>query len=117
MRYQYSEAVNNDQYEDDGLANGIQLRMHKDSHKEIASTLRLQRDWNQLVSPVREYHGGLGDRFSFISVTVPECLPERLEIVSYANEFAFLYDGMSPPILFPAAATCMTDGSETKWNS
>ncbi|KAM7213323.1 Isoprenoid synthase domain containing protein [Rhypophila decipiens] len=25
-------------------------------------------------------------------VAMPECLPERLEIVSYANEFAFLYD-------------------------
>lgn len=28
-----------------------------------------------------------------MSVTVPECLPERLEVISYANEFAFLHDG------------------------
>ncbi|KAK4109148.1 terpenoid synthase [Canariomyces notabilis] len=27
-----------------------------------------------------------------MEVTVPECLPERLETISYANEFAFLYD-------------------------
>ncbi|RAL17430.1 uncharacterized protein BO97DRAFT_419668 [Aspergillus homomorphus CBS 101889] len=25
-------------------------------------------------------------------VTVPECLPERLEVISYANESAFLYN-------------------------
>jgi hypothetical protein len=29
-----------------------------------------------------------------MQVTVPECLPERLETISYANEFAFLYDGI-----------------------
>ncbi|KAL4990612.1 cytochrome P450 [Aspergillus falconensis] len=42
-----------------------------------------------------------GDRFldhpdfapyCFTRACVPECLPERLEIVSHANEFAFLYD-------------------------
>lgn len=27
-------------------------------------------------------------------VTVPEYLPDRLEIISYANEFTFLYDGI-----------------------
>lgn len=38
------------------------------------------------------YKGGLGDPFTFVSVTVPECHPDRLELISYANEFAFLYD-------------------------
>jgi hypothetical protein len=48
---------------------------------------------------VKDYQGGLGDPFSFIRVTIPECLPERLEIISYANEYAFLYDGMSSQVM------------------
>ncbi|KAK7972508.1 geranylgeranyl diphosphate synthase [Apiospora saccharicola] len=28
-----------------------------------------------------------------MAVSLPECLPDRFEIVSYANEFAFLHDG------------------------
>lgn len=44
------------------------------------------------MSPVHGYKGRLGDRYSFICATRPECLPERLGIISYANEYAFLYD-------------------------
>ncbi|KAF5987601.1 dicarboxylate carrier protein [Fusarium bulbicola] len=68
------------------------LRMHRDSAKEVKGALRAQNDWTRYVRPVHGYKGGLADPFGFISVTIPECRPERLEIVSYANEFAFLYD-------------------------
>jgi hypothetical protein len=95
MRCQFSKAVERGSYRDDGLANGIQLRIHRDQYKEINGSLRAQHDWGRSVSPINDYHGGLADRFNFVSVTIPDCLPERLEIISYANEYAFLYDGMS----------------------
>ena len=66
---------------------------HIDPMKENKGAIRAQEDWAKLVGPVKHYKGGLGAEFTFIRVTVPECLPERLEILSYANEFAFLYDG------------------------
>ncbi|KAI1087352.1 fusicoccadiene synthase [Rostrohypoxylon terebratum] len=66
--------------------------MHKDFANKIEGTLRLQRDWNKYISPFGGYNGGLGYRFHFMSATIPECLPGRLEVISYANEFAFLYD-------------------------
>jgi hypothetical protein len=91
----HSRAVARDLYRDDGLAHGIPLRIHNDPWKEIVGALRAQKDWSKAVSPVPNYHGGLGNRFSFIRVTIPECLPDRLEIMSYANEYAFLYDGTS----------------------
>lgn len=94
MHYEYSHTLARSTYCDDELALGLPLRIHNDPNKEAAGALRAQKDWSRLVSPVRKYHGGLGDRFSFICVTIPECLPERLEIVSYANEYAFLYDGV-----------------------
>lgn len=93
MNFQYSEEVDRDFYEDDGLGHGIPLRLHKDLFREIRGTIRAQRDWSKNVSPVKGYKGGLGHPYSFVTVTVPECLPERLEVISYANEYAFLYDG------------------------
>ncbi|KAK3934317.1 hypothetical protein QBC46DRAFT_462691 [Diplogelasinospora grovesii] len=92
MDFRYSEEIHPSLYETHGLSGGVPLRMHKDPFKEIHGALRAQRDWTKHVHPVHGYKGGLGKRFSFIRVTVPECLPDRLEIISYANEYAFLYD-------------------------
>lgn len=93
MKFKYSQEVNPSVYETLGLDEGIPLRIHRDRHREIKGALRAQRDWTKHVRNVDGYKGGLGDPFTFICVTVPECLPDRLELVSYANEFAFLYDG------------------------
>lgn len=93
MDFQYSHPIDPLLYQTDGLGNNIPLRMHNDDVSEIRGSLRAQRDWNNCVAPIGIYKGGLGDPYSFIRVTVPECLPDRLEIISYANEFAFLYDG------------------------
>lgn len=93
MNYRHSKEIDPDLYETHGLDHGIQLRVHQDTDKEVKGALRAQRDWTNNVSPVHGYNGGLGPSYSFICATVPECLPERLEIISYANEYAFLYDG------------------------
>lgn len=104
----YLDTAQRGSYRDDGLANGILLRVHRDQYREINGSLRAQQDWNRLVSPVANYHGGLADRFNFVSVTIPGCLPERLEIISYANEYAFLYDGESSSV---AKRTRLADGA------
>ena len=93
MEFKYSDVVDPSLYDAEGLCNGISLRNHNDTMKETMGAKRAQKDWSELVAPVDYYKGGLGAKYSFIRVTVPECRPERLEIVSYANEFAFLYDG------------------------
>lgn len=93
MDFVFSREVDPSLYETHGLANGVPLRLHLDDVKETQGALRAQSDWTKYVSPVENYKGGLGDSYTFIRVTVPECIPERLEIISYANEFAFLYDG------------------------
>jgi fusicocca-2,10(14)-diene synthase len=94
MELRYSEHIDPKTYETHGLCDGIELRIHKDPYGEIKGALRCQRDWAKLVAPVKQpFWGTLGDPYSFIRVTIPETLPERLEILSYANEFAFIYDG------------------------
>ncbi|KAK0614967.1 isoprenoid synthase domain-containing protein [Bombardia bombarda] len=94
MEYRYSEVIDPSVYETDGLVtnSAVALRRHKDSFSEIIGSLRAQRDWSEKVSPVHGYHGNLGKTFSFMRVCVPECLPERLETIAYANEYAFIYD-------------------------
>lgn len=100
MEYLYSTVVDPSTYETDGLAEGIPLRIHAYPELEEKGTLRAQEDWREVVGPVNDYRGGLGPRYSFMAVAVPECLPDRLEIISYANEFAFLHDG-SPRSVIP----------------
>lgn len=98
MEYQYSRLVDPAEYKLDGL-NGllddIPLREHTHSIQEDVGSIRAQEDWSRFVSPIKHYKGGLAPRFNFMSVTIPECLPDRLEIVSSMNEFAFLHDGMT----------------------
>ena len=93
MDYNFSELVDPSSYDRDDLCVDIPLRRHADALSETIGSFRAQRDWSALVKPVKNYQGGLGP-YTFMRVTVPECLPERLEVISYANEFAFLYDGM-----------------------
>ena len=93
MEFQYSDLVSRDSYQTDQLCDGIDVRINRDTMGEISGAIRCQKDWSKLVSRLRNYKGTLGSPFSFVRVTVPEALPGRLEIISYANEFAFLYDG------------------------
>lgn len=104
MTFTHSTIVDPSTYETQGLCEGIDVRVSKYSHLEDRGAIRSHEDWNKHVAPCHEYRGTLGPRFNFISVTIPECIPERLEIISYANDFAFLHDGMASPALLPLSA-------------
>ena len=94
MDFRHSRLINPSEYETQGLCDDIPLRMHENSIKEDIGTIRCQKDWKRLVGPVGFYKGGLDAKWNLMSTCIPECLPDRLEIISYANELAFLYDGM-----------------------
>ena len=93
MQYKYSIVEDPSTYDTEGLCEGIPVRRHVAADLEEIGTFRAQEDWRHHVGPMGEYKGGLGPRYSFMTVSVPECLPDRLEIISYANELAFLHDG------------------------
>ncbi|EME87121.1 uncharacterized protein MYCFIDRAFT_132843 [Pseudocercospora fijiensis CIRAD86] len=92
MIYQFSTIVDPKTYDNEGLSKGIDLRKNNFTHFEDRGAIRAQHDWARYVAPIKQFKGTLGHDFSFMTVCVPECIPERLEIISYANEFAFLYD-------------------------
>lgn len=93
MEYQYSYPLHPTQDETEGLCDGLLVRKHMAQDLEEVGTFKAQEDWKKLVAPIPKYRGGLGPQHSFMAVSLPECLPDRFEIVSYANEFAFLHDG------------------------
>lgn len=93
MEYLYSTIVDRSTYETEGLCDGIDVRKSSHTEYEDRGAIRTHEDWAKYIQPCREYRGTLGPHYSFMSVAVPECIPERLEIISYANEFAFMHDG------------------------
>ena len=78
-----------------GLCEDIAVRRRKKCIKEEVGSLRAQDDWSRLVGPTKHFRGSLAHSYSFMQLTVSECLPARLETISYANELAFLHDGES----------------------
>ncbi|KAF2866567.1 isoprenoid synthase domain-containing protein [Massariosphaeria phaeospora] len=92
MEYQHSVRLLPGQYQTEGLCDGLSVRKHVAEDLEEIGTFNAQEDWRNLVAPMSNYKGGLGPKHSFMAVSLPECLPDRFEIVSYANEFAFLHD-------------------------
>lgn len=95
MDYKYSSVIDASIHDEGGLCPGINLRRHEAADLEDVGAFRAQEDWRRLVGPLENPYGGLlGPTFSFITVAVPECLPDRLEITAYALEFGFIHDGM-----------------------
>ncbi|KAG8526296.1 uncharacterized protein KY384_000289 [Bacidia gigantensis] len=91
----------------DGLCDDVPFREHNDPIKGDIGAIRAQEDWKRLVGPLKDFKGGLAPRGNFVAMTMPECLPERLEVISYASEFAYLHDGKSPVTLL--TTTDVTD--------
>lgn len=90
MEFKYSTIVESSTYETEGLCNDISLRVHTYPDLADVGALRAQEDWKRFVGPLCNYNGGLGPKYSCMAVSVPECLPDRLGIISYAIEFLFL---------------------------
>ncbi|KAI4273155.1 MAG: hypothetical protein LQ337_004827 [Flavoplaca oasis] len=98
MEFNFSRLVDRAEYDLEGLeglCDGIPVREHNHKIYEDIGAIRAQQDWHKLVQPLSDYKGGLAASFNFMSIAVPECIPERLEIISYANEFAFLHDDIT----------------------
>lgn len=96
MEYKHSYVIDPSSYDNQGLCNGIPLRVHRNADIEEYATIRLHNDWKEHVGqlPLTSYGGNLGPKYNFTAVTLPECRPDRLEIVSYIMEFAFLHDDL-----------------------
>ena len=107
MEYEHSTIVDPITYDDFGLCGGIPLRTSNHGHLADKGCQRARNDWNRHVGE-NSVQGCMCPRFNMTSVTIPECLPERLEIIAYVNEFAFLQDGISILARYSAISTNST---------
>nr|UXN86878.1 Bifunctional terpene synthase [Didymosphaeria variabile] len=95
MKYQHSHLIDPSSYDNQCLCDGIPLRCHRNSDIEEFGLMRLRNDWQKHIGSLPSTtYGGQGPQYNFTAVTIPECLPERLEIVAYIMEFAFLHDDL-----------------------
>lgn len=92
MEFRYSEELASKDHPTDGLAGTIPIRRHTTPLKEDIGAMRAQKDWERLVGSMKSFRGGLSSKYGLMQVAVPECRPERLEIIAYASELGFLYD-------------------------
>lgn len=93
MEYKHSTVVDPSTYDDFGLCGALPLRISKYGNLADKGCQRAQEDWIRFVGKISDFTGCRCARFNAISAGVPECHPERMEMVTYANEFAFLQDG------------------------
>ncbi|KAF4628583.1 hypothetical protein G7Y89_g9568 [Cudoniella acicularis] len=112
MEHQFSSLVDPSRYDSKGLIADIPVRKNLFSEAEYVGSIRAQEDWNVLVGSIGEFKGGLDPKLSVVSVCIPECLPERLEIISYANEFAFIYDDATENIAHDKVRESMNETLE-----
>src|SRR5690349_3057161 len=89
----YSHVVDPSTYDLRGLCPGMEVRVHND-HKDMdLAVIGALEDWKELIGPASPvYKGGGGHPYNSIPISIPECMPDRLSIVTYATEFAFLQD-------------------------
>ncbi|KUL85185.1 hypothetical protein ZTR_06220 [Talaromyces verruculosus] len=95
MDFKYSRELKLESLDALNLTEGIPLRVNENIDLEFRGIERAHSDWERYVGKLNGFHGGRGPQFGFVSACIPECLPERMETVSYANEFAFLHDDMT----------------------
>ena len=93
MEYQYSDVVDPSTFDYHGLCPPLQTRVSKFDHLSNEGTRTAQDDWRRLVGKRKDTPGSIGRPFNFISLVIPECLPDRIYLATYANEFGFLHDG------------------------
>ncbi|KAK0643758.1 isoprenoid synthase domain-containing protein [Cercophora newfieldiana] len=89
----YSFVIDPSTYDTRGLCPGMEARVHNDHLDTDLSVIGALEDWRELIGPASPvYKGGLGHPYNSIPISIPECMPDRLNIVTYATEFAFLQD-------------------------
>ncbi|KAK5938994.1 hypothetical protein PMZ80_008301 [Knufia obscura] len=76
----------------EGLGKGFALRRHKCESEADEGSREARADWAKLIGPPTV--AGCCNPFSghFNALVLPTCLPERLRIISYIFEYAFLHD-------------------------
>ncbi|KAE8152335.1 isoprenoid synthase domain-containing protein [Aspergillus avenaceus] len=78
----------------EGFCQDYALRRHKYEEKANLGSLQCRLDWAKYIGPIERWGSCNPYEGHFGSVVIPICKPERLAIISYIFEYAFLYDNV-----------------------
>ncbi|USP73611.1 fusicoccadiene synthase [Curvularia clavata] len=99
MKMQISDDTTSDiipisQYNTHGLCSNYTLRRHKYEAEANAGCREARSDWIKYIGPIEQFGGCNPINGNFSAVVLPLCRPERLRLIAYVLEYAFLYDNM-----------------------
>ncbi|KAJ5624352.1 isoprenoid synthase domain-containing protein [Penicillium lagena] len=78
----------------DGFCHHYALRRHKHEQNANEGSFRCRDDWRKYIGPIERWGSCNPYDGHFATVVLPLCKPERLALVSYIFEYAFLYDNV-----------------------
>ncbi|PQE07883.1 geranylgeranyl pyrophosphate synthase protein [Rutstroemia sp. NJR-2017a WRK4] len=81
-------------YDTLGFCKDYVLRRHLHENEANIGSHEARVDWMRYIGPIDQFGGCNPFSGHFSSLVLPMCKPERLRIVSYILEYAFLYDNV-----------------------
>ena len=95
MQHVYSREYDAESASRQGCWSILPLRIHKGERIANDASYEFIADWEKVAGKVE----GVDDTIClcpgghFVALTIPECLPERLRIVTRLSDFSYVYDG------------------------
>ncbi|KAK4119290.1 terpenoid synthase [Parathielavia appendiculata] len=87
-----AETLDLAQYATHGFCQGYPLKRHRYETLDNAGCYEARRDWAKYIGPAREFGGCNPFDGNFTSLVLPLCKPERLKLIAYIIEYAFIHD-------------------------
>ena len=94
-------------YDTQGFCRDFPARRHNHEEEADNGSREARADWVRYIGPVDAAGGCNPFSGHFAALTLPTCKPERLRLISYVFEYAFLHDNV-----LESAAKALKDGNE-----
>ncbi|KAK4237715.1 isoprenoid synthase domain-containing protein [Achaetomium macrosporum] len=89
-----AETLDLSQYATHGFCPQYPLKRHRHEALANAGCLEARRDWARYIGPACEFGGCNPINGNFTALVLPLCKPQRLKLVAYLLEYAFLHDSV-----------------------
>jgi len=89
---QLSTIVDPTTYDTRGFCNGFELRRHEFEGEANEGSRQARSDWIRRIGPIEKFGNCNPYSGHFAALVLPLCIPERLRLISYIFEYAFMYD-------------------------
>jgi hypothetical protein len=113
--YNFSEEIDPDIAKAQGCFTTLPIRVHRDKQAAEEASQRLVAEWENKMKGGHKADSiaSFGPNGHLVALSIPECLPERLELVTYVTDFMFFHDDFTESVDFSEANREHADLSET----